>query len=92
MFYITTYSSLNQIRVRDAVVDKPSTFIIQRIERTAYGMKEEEDGQVTKIECESKQEKVEWATALDTEVKDLIFFSKRLTREYSSSTVSLNTF
>ena len=41
--------------------------------------------------CLSEEEKIEWVTAINVEVKDLKFFAKRLSQEFSSSLTSLIT-
>ena len=83
--------SLNQVRVRDVVVGNTFAFEIDRLERIEFGMKEAEYGPVTRIECLSEEDKDDWVTAVNTEVKDLIFFGKRLSGEFSDSKVSLIT-
>ena len=82
---------MNQVRIRDVIAEDPNTFEIHRLERTAVGMKEAEDEPVTRIECASEEEKIEWVSTINVEVKDLKFFAKRLSREFSSSESSLIT-
>ena len=73
------------------IADDLNTFEIHRLERTAVGMKEAEDEPVTRIECGSEEEKIQWVRVINDEVKDLKFFAKRLSREFSSSEASLIT-
>ena len=58
---------------------------------TKVGIKEADDEKVTRIECDSEEDNVEWVTAINAEVKDLVIFAKRLSREFSSSEASLLT-
>ena len=73
------------------VAEDLNTFEIHKLERTAVGMKKAEDEPVTRIECGSEEEKMEWVSAINDEVKDLKFFANRLSREFSSSEASLIT-
>ena len=82
---------MNQLIVRDVIAEDLNTFEIHRLSRTAVGMKEAEDEPVTRIECASEEEKIEWVSAINVEVKDLKFFAKRLSQEFSSSLTSLIT-
>ena len=79
------------MRIRDVIAGDPNTFEIHRLELTAVGMKEAEDEPVTRIECGSEEEKIDWVSAINNEVRDLKFFAKRLSREFSLSEASLVT-
>ena len=84
------FFSLNQLRIRTVSVN-PSTFEIQRMELTAVGITEAEEEPGTRIECVSEEDKLEWVTAINAEVDDLVIFAQRLSREFSSSEASLIT-
>ena len=71
------------------IADDISTFEIHRLERTTVGMKEIENEPVTRIECESEEEKDEWVGAINVEVKELRCLAKRLSGEFSYSQASL---
>ena len=73
------------------IADDLNTFEIHRLERTAVGMKESEYEPVTRIKCLSEEEKIKWVSTINVEVKDLKFFAKRLSQEFSSSVTSLLT-
>ena len=77
--------------MRDVVAEDLNTFEIHKLERTAVGMKKAEDEPVARIECRSEEEKIEWVSAINDEVKDLKFFAKRLSSEFSFSEASLIT-
>ena len=61
------------------------------MELTAVGKEQAEEDPVTRIECVSEEDKLEWVTAINAEVDDLVIFAKSLSREFSSSEASLNT-
>ena len=82
---------MNGIRIRDIIANDLNTFEIHRLELTAGRMREAEDEPVTRIECGSEEEKIEWVSAINVEVKDLKVFAGRLSREFSSSKASLVT-
>ena len=82
--------SLNELKIIEIVEGKPSTFIIRKTEISSDKRKETEDEGVTKIECESREETVEWVGAINTEVKDLVSFARRLSSsDFSASLASL---
>ena len=82
--------SLNELKIINVVQDKPSTFIIQKTGRSSDKRREADEEGVTKIECESSTETVEWVRAINTEVKDLVSFARRLSSfNHSSSLASL---
>ena len=49
------------------VAEDLNTFEIHGLERTAVGMKEAEDEPVTRIECLSEEEKIEWVRAINVD-------------------------